>query len=214
MEQFSLTEVKYEDLIIRLKEINGKRYIIIYRDGKELNKVKLNKKNKILSFCKLIMQIKHDIKEEEIKRILLSLGLDIKGIELTYLMVYKKHSKLKTKKAEPINYKVLAKKLINLRISKEEKILAWYLNFRKVPFKQQVFLLRKYFVDFLVDNKLVVEVEGKWHRRKDVSERDIKKFTELRLAGYEVLRIPASLIRNNPLEASETVYYAWKKLLR
>jgi len=54
-------------------------------------------------------------------------------------------------------------------------------------------------VDFLVNNELVVEIDGHaYHSSRDASVRDGRRDGHLRTAGYRVQRIPAYKVFNNP----------------
>lgn len=81
--------------------------------------------------------------------------------------------------------------------------LAEELSRMQVPFKTQVPVFREraeegkpkaYIVDFLVGNKLVVEVDGEAHDFKKDEERD----AELRKLGYQVKHFPNELVERYP----------------
>lgn len=60
--------------------------------------------------------------------------------------------------------------------------------------------------DFLVDEKLVVEIDGAtWHGSPDAKARDDARDKVIHSNGYTVLRIPASVVFNTPAEAVRRV---------
>ena len=60
--------------------------------------------------------------------------------------------------------------------------------------------------DFLVDDKLVVEIDGaKWHGSPEAKARDAQRDKAIQAEGYTVLRIPASVVFNDPDEAVRRV---------
>ena len=80
------------------------------------------------------------------------------------------------------------------RVSKAEKRLAGCLKGANIEFKQQV-PINRFTVDFLVEEKLVVEVEGGiYHDNPDRVKRDLIRQDILKAEGYEVLRIPSDII--------------------
>lgn len=65
---------------------------------------------------------------------------------------------------------------------------------------------REFRGDFLIDEKLVVEIDGAaWHGSPDAIARDDARDKVIRSNGYTVLRIPASVVFNTPAEAVRTV---------
>lgn len=78
----------------------------------------------------------------------------------------------------------------------------------KISVQPQVRLLR-YRVDFLVDGRLVVEVDGKQYHDNSASfESDRRRDQELLLAGFRTIRFPASQVFSSPLSAAEIVMRA------
>jgi very-short-patch-repair endonuclease len=64
----------------------------------------------------------------------------------------------------------------------------------------------KYRLDFLIDDGLIVEVDGaKWHSSPEAIERDAERDKALAAKGYEVLRIPAKITLYKPGDAIEQV---------
>ena len=64
---------------------------------------------------------------------------------------------------------------------------------RGLKLRQQV-VIDSYRVDFLVDERLVVEIDGaKWHSSREARERDRKRDLHMKDQRYEVLRIPAKI---------------------
>lgn len=65
---------------------------------------------------------------------------------------------------------------------------------------------RQFRGDFLIDDKLVVEIDGAtWHGRPDAMARDAARDKVIHADGYTVLRIPASVVFNTPDEAVRRV---------
>lgn len=65
-----------------------------------------------------------------------------------------------------------------------------------VRFVQEAVVLG-YQVDFLVNDALVIEVDGVWHLQKAQHSRDAAKDARLKAAGYHVLRIDAERFRSS-----------------
>lgn len=81
-----------------------------------------------------------------------------------------------------------------------------------ISLDMQVELLR-YRLDFLVDKRLVVEVDGaQWHSSPEAVARDKKRDQDLSAEGYTILRIPAKLVFNDPGAAIEKVKQARKQV--
>jgi very-short-patch-repair endonuclease len=71
--------------------------------------------------------------------------------------------------------------------------------------RMQVEALR-YRLDFLVDDALVVEIDGaQWHSSPEAVARDKKRDEELVEAGYTILRIPAKVALNDKERAVDLV---------
>jgi len=69
-----------------------------------------------------------------------------------------------------------------------------------VSFRRQVPLGGRYVADFLAPSaRLVVEVDGAWHRGR--TQADARRDRVLQRLGYRVLRLPAKLVLELPLEA-------------
>lgn len=67
----------------------------------------------------------------------------------------------------------------------------------------------RYRLDFLVDKRLVVEVDGaKWHSSPEAIERDRQRDVYMKSEGFEVLRIPARTVLYDPEEAVNLVWKA------
>ena len=94
----------------------------------------------------------------------------------------------------------------NRRAPTESEALLWQaLRGRKlgVQFRRQVPLGGRYIVDFFAPTaRLVVEVDGGYHSRRE--QADAKRDRRLRLRGYRVLRISASLVAQD-LKAAITL---------
>ena len=67
----------------------------------------------------------------------------------------------------------------------------------------------RYRLDFLVDKRLVVEVDGAaYHSSQEAIKRDLQRDTFLKGEGFEVLRIPAKITLYHPQQAIEMVQAA------
>lgn len=67
--------------------------------------------------------------------------------------------------------------------------------------------------DFLVDEKLVVEIDGEaWHGSSDAKAKDAERDKIIRAEGYTVLRIPAKVVFNSPAETVRLVEEARNRL--
>lgn len=70
-----------------------------------------------------------------------------------------------------------------------------------------------YRLDFLVDKRLVVEIDGAaWHSSPEAIERDKNRDAALRNVGFHILRIPAKLVFNDPNAAINKVLNARKQV--
>lgn len=64
----------------------------------------------------------------------------------------------------------------------------------------------QYRADFLVDEKLVVEIDGAtYHSSPEAITRDRKRDADMKRDGYSVLRIPADLVFLDPAQAVNRV---------
>ncbi|HEU5076943.1 MAG TPA: DUF559 domain-containing protein [Polyangiaceae bacterium] len=73
-----------------------------------------------------------------------------------------------------------------------------------VSFRRQVPLDGRYIGDFVARSaRLVVEVDGGWHRGRAVA--DARRDRVLARLGYRVLRLPAQLVLMRPREAAALV---------
>lgn len=67
----------------------------------------------------------------------------------------------------------------------------------------------RYRADFLVDEDLVVEIDGStYHSSEEAVARDERKDADMLADGYSVLRIPASIVFKTPAEAIRRVEMA------
>ena len=72
----------------------------------------------------------------------------------------------------------------------------------------------QYRADFLINGKLVVEIDGAtYHSSPEAVARDKKRDTDLRREGYSILRIPAQVVFQNPKKALQLVEDARVTLL-
>lgn len=66
-----------------------------------------------------------------------------------------------------------------------------------------------YRLDFLIDDGLIVEVDGaQWHSSPEAIDRDAERDKALAAKGYEILRIPAKVTLYNPEDAIKQVRQA------
>ena len=66
-----------------------------------------------------------------------------------------------------------------------------------------------YRLDFLIDDDLIVEVDGaQWHSSPEAIERDAERDKALAAKGYEILRIPAKVTLYKPDDAIKQVRQA------
>lgn len=71
----------------------------------------------------------------------------------------------------------------------------------------------QYRADFLVDEKLVVEIDGAtYHSSPEAVARDRQRDADMRREGYSILRIPAQVVFRDSAEAVKRVENARKKL--
>ena len=64
----------------------------------------------------------------------------------------------------------------------------------------------QYRADFLVDERLVIEIDGaSYHSSPEAVARDRKRDADMMREGYSVLRIPAQVVFNTPNEAVKRV---------
>lgn len=69
--------------------------------------------------------------------------------------------------------------------------------------------VENYRLDFLIDDRLVVEVDGaRWHSSPEAVERDAARDQALSSKGFEILRIPAKTALYHPDEAVSLVLAA------
>lgn len=72
---------------------------------------------------------------------------------------------------------------------------------------------RQYRGDFLIDDKLVVEIDGAaWHGSEEAVARDAARDERIRVEGFTILRIPASVVFNTPAEAVRRVEEARRSM--
>lgn len=91
-----------------------------------------------------------------------------------------------------------------------EEMMALHLRANGIPFERELELIpgRKWRVDFLLADRLVVEVEGgTWkmgrHQRPAGFEADANKYNALVIAGYSVLRFTSAMVNSG--KAIETI---------
>lgn len=72
---------------------------------------------------------------------------------------------------------------------------------------------RQFRGDFLIDDKLVVEIDGAtWHGSPDAIARDAARDEVIHAEGYTVLRIPAKVVFDTPAEAVRRVEEVRRRL--
>jgi len=72
-----------------------------------------------------------------------------------------------------------------------------------------------YRLDFLIDKRLIVEIDGAaWHSSPEAVERDKKRDSSLSSVGYHILRIPAKFALYSPAVAIERVRKAREEVRR
>lgn len=92
-----------------------------------------------------------------------------------------------------------------------EEMMALHLRANHIAFEREVCLIpgRKWRVDFLLTPlRLVVEIEGgAWqvgrHQRPRGFEQDARKYNQLAIAGYTLLRFTTAMVQSG--EAIETI---------
>ncbi len=73
----------------------------------------------------------------------------------------------------------------------------------------------QYRADFLIDEELVVEIDGvTYHSSPEAVARDSKRDADMRREGYSILRIPAQVVFQDPAEAVKRVEAARAALRR
>lgn len=106
------------------------------------------------------------------------------------------------RKSLPHSFEIRRKHILEARASQHraclnepERRLAGVLAGGKlgVYFRRQVVVADRYIADFLAPSiRLVVEVDGRCHERKQAA--DARRDARLRSLGYHVLRIPAEIV--------------------
>lgn len=73
----------------------------------------------------------------------------------------------------------------------------------------------RYRLDFLVNSRLIVEIDGAaYHSSPEAMERDGKRDEFMKTEGFEVLRIPAKTSLYSPKVAVELVREAWAETVK
>lgn len=99
-------------------------------------------------------------------------------------------SRIGKKHLTPEGLKIILQKTRNTKgRSKIEIIMEEELQKRKIEFFPQYIMLDRYRVDFLVEDFLVVECDGKyWHNLPGIQEKDKLRDINLRKNGFDVIR--------------------------
>lgn len=91
----------------------------------------------------------------------------------------------------------------NLTQEKPEEVLDFQLRASKIHFKRQVKFhpLRKWRADFIIEDRLLVEVEGGLyihggHNRGAMIEDTMEKLAEASMMGYFPLRVSTRYVKN------------------
>jgi len=87
-------------------------------------------------------------------------------------------------------------------VSEQERVLARELRRLGVPFRQQV-QIAGYVADFLVGERIVVEVEGTQHYRNP--EREVQRLKKIEEQGYEVHRVSSYDVMIKPATIAKYV---------
>lgn len=75
------------------------------------------------------------------------------------------------------------------RMSRPEKITKNILEKEGLLFERE-FKVGKYFIDFVLPNKIALEIDGKQHNYKERKEKDLEKDKFLLEQGWKIIRIP------------------------
>lgn len=112
---------------------------------------------------------------------------------------------------EPTEIKKSISKIIHTfkADSRIEVIFANMMTENGIPYKFQ-YPIGSYRVDFLLNEYLVLEIDGPHHTRPVQIEHDSKRDKYLKKMGYEVLRIPLQMIALAPNAVIESL----KELIR
>lgn len=88
-----------------------------------------------------------------------------------------------------------------------EKLAAEWFDKNEIIFKYNIRTL-KYYPDFLLNNNIIVEVDGeRWHTSSEAIERDKKRDDDLKQNGYKLYRINAKNIIKK-LESMRDIFLA------
>ena len=82
------------------------------------------------------------------------------------------------------------------RDSKVEYIFSNLLSENKIKFREQ-YKIGSYTADFLINDFLVVEIDGPHHEVQEQIEHDEKRDNYMRKMGYKVLRVPVWVLAMN-----------------
>ena len=82
--------------------------------------------------------------------------------------------------------------------SAAEATLELHLRAHDIPFTRERQLVdgRRWRVDFYIDERLVVEIEGWGHRTRKRFEEDIRKYNRLAADGHPVLRFTPKMVKS------------------
>jgi very-short-patch-repair endonuclease len=96
-----------------------------------------------------------------------------------------------------------------IRLARQKRLLAhrtWHerqfaerLTLAGIHFEEQV-IIGCYYADFLIDGKLVVELDGSQHAKQKAQRYDERRDAYMRQRGFRVIRIPNAMVNSFKLE--------------
>ncbi len=112
-----------------------------------------------------------------------------KALEGNHRMLGKHHSEKTKQKMRKARIKFMALGKIKTYNTSIELAIEAELIRRSIPYLKQVSIEGITLVDFLLPNKIIVQVDGTyWHSREKNKGKDIAQDTELFFKGYKVFR--------------------------
>ena len=86
-----------------------------------------------------------------------------------------------------------------------EIAFAYRLSNARIKYREQA-PIGCYFADFLLPNKIVIELDGSGHFSKEGRQKDAKRDRFMRNQGYRVIRIPNNIVRTFDLTGLKRAY--------